>query len=91
LEGDFPLVQYDIVSTTAVKDALYAEGMNKVTAQQIAQVLREEGLHQVGRHLIGDDRHYLWVRSGISEEEAVAAVLDRHKRKLKNLSMELLF
>jgi hypothetical protein len=92
LEGDYPLVQYDIVSSTAIKTALHhEEGMNKVTTQQIAQVLREEGLHQVGRHLIGDDRHYLWSRAGISEAEAVATILDRVKRGLKNLSMELLY
>jgi hypothetical protein len=92
LEGDFPMIQYDIVSTSAIKDVLHqVEGMNRVTAAQIAQVLREEGLHQVGRHLIGDDRHYVWARAGISEQEAVAAITMRVKKSLKNLSMELLF
>jgi hypothetical protein len=92
LEGDYPMVQYDIVSSTAIKDALHhVEGMNKVTAQQIAQVLREEGLHQVGRHLIGDDRQYIWARAGISEQEAIQTITQRVKKGLKNLSMELLF
>lgn len=92
IEGDYPLVQYDIVSSTALRTAIVnVEGISKVTTQQIAQVLREEGLHQVGRHLIGDDRHYLWGRPGIGEDEAQATALYRVKRDLKNLCMELLF
>jgi hypothetical protein len=92
LEGDYPMIQYDIVSTSAIKDVLHqAEGMNRVTAQQIAQVLREEGLHQAGRHLIGEEKVYLWVRPDITEDEAVAAITLRVKKGLKNLAMELLF
>jgi hypothetical protein len=92
LEGDMPLVQYDIVSSTAIKAALYnEEGMNRVTTQQIAQVLREEGLHQCGRHLIGEERHYLWSRADITEAEAVATIVERVRKGLKNLSMELLY
>jgi hypothetical protein len=92
LEGDYPMVQYDIVSSTAIKDALHhVEGMNKVTSPQIAQVLREEGLHQVGRHLIGDDRQYVWVRAGIGEQEAIQTIALRVKKGMKNLSMELIY
>lgn len=92
LEGDLPLVQYDIVSAFTLRTALVnEEGLTKVTAQQIAQVLREEGLHQLGRHLIGEDRHYLWGRPGITEDEAARTALDRHKRQLKNLGMDLIY
>lgn len=91
LEGDYPMVQYDIASSTAILTALHhVEGV-KATAQQLAQVLREEGLHQVGRHLIGDERQYIWVRAGISEAEAVATITERLKKGQKNLSMELLY
>lgn len=92
LEGDHSLVQYDIVSATKLKEALYQEeGFHKVTAQAIAQILREEGLHQVGRHLIGTDRHYLWARSGISEADAVKTAAERVKKNLTNLGMEILY
>lgn len=92
LEGDFPLIQYDIVSATKLKDVLLLEeGMDRVTSQQIAQVLREEGLHGLGRQLVGSEHHYLWSRNGSSEQEIIQKATDREKRQLKNLSMELLF
>lgn len=92
LEGDFPAIQYDIVSASTLKTALmHEEGFHKVTAQQIAQILREEGLHQAGRHLIGEERQYIWARNGISEEQAARVLAERVKKNLKNLSMELLF
>lgn len=91
LEGDYPLVQFDIVSATALKNAVVTIEGVKATMQQIAQVLREEGLHQAGRHMIGTERQYLWTRPGISESDALAAALEREKKQLKNLSMELLF
>lgn len=94
LEADFPLVQYDIVSASVLKTALgQQEGIERVTTQQIAQVLREEGLVQLGRHLIGEDRHYLWIRPRPNLTEGIAAVtaIDRDKRELKNLGMELLY
>jgi hypothetical protein len=92
LEADYPLIQYDIVSAASLRTVLMElEGLTKVTAQQISQVLREEGLHQAGRHLIGDDRHYLWARMGISEEEAGATAIERHKKELKNLGMDLIY
>lgn len=92
LEGDYPMIQFDVVSSTTLRSILQnIEGMTKVTMQQVAQVLREEGLHQVGRHLIGEERQYIWSRAGISEEEAVAAIVERVKKNLKNLSMDLLY
>lgn len=92
LEGDYPMVQYDVVSSTALKNALQnIEGITKVTMQQVAQVLREEGLHQVGRHMIGDERQYIWARAGITEAEAVSTIVERVKKNLKNLSMDLLY
>lgn len=92
LEGDTPLVQYDICSAAAIKAALHVdEGIEKVTAQAIAQVLREEGLVQAGRHMIGNERHYLWSRPGMDEKAVVAAALERHAKGLTHLGMELLF
>lgn len=90
LEGDYPLIQYDIVSVKVLQEALdVVEGVRGVSGQQIAHVLREEGFHQQGRHVIGDDRHYLWARSGVSD--VVATAVRRQKENLKNLCMELLF
>jgi len=78
VEGDFPLVQYDIVSANKLKDALrIEEGMDNVSTQHIAAILREEGLHLLGRHQIGEERHYLWARAGITEAEALATATDR--------------
>jgi hypothetical protein len=92
LEGDFPLVQYDIVSASKLRDVLFhEEGFTKVTAQHIAQVLREEGLHQLGRYAIGDERHYVWVRAGITEEEALRAAAHRVQHNLVNLGMDLIY
>ncbi len=92
LEGDHPLVQYDILSAKALMDVLSLEdGMPKVSAQQLAHVLRDEGLHQVGRHLLGAERHYLWARAGIGEKEAAETAGQRVKGELKNLHMELIY
>lgn len=92
IDGDCPLVQYDIVSAKSLRDILMEqEGMTKVTAQQVAQALREEGFQQVGRHQFGDDRHYLWARAGVDAHSAVAIAAEREKKGLKNLCMEVLF
>lgn len=92
LEGDYPLVQYDIVSAKTLVEALMNnEGLSGVTAQKVAQVLREEGMHQVGRHSIGDDRHYLWSRNGHTPDEAAALAHERVKKNLINLNMDLIY
>jgi hypothetical protein len=91
LEGDSPLIQYDIVSAKNLLDVLHLEENTRATAQQIAQVLREEGFRQVGRHSIGSERHYIWARGLIGDADAVATAQDRAKRGLKNLCMEILF
>lgn len=90
LEGDYPLIQYDIVSAKMLSDVLgLTEGLHGITGQQVAHVLREEGFRQAGRHAFGDDRHYLWTRGEIAGALSIAE--DRVKRGLKNLCMELLF
>lgn len=92
LEADFPLIQYDIVSLKTLMDVVnLEEGIHRVTHQQLAQILREEGFRKLGRHLLGSERHYLWIRSGVDEKTAVAVAADRQKREMKNLCMELLF
>lgn len=90
LEGDYPLIQYDIVSAKMLSDVLgLTEGLHGITGQQVAHVLREEGFRQAGRHAFGDERHYLWTRGEIAGALSIAE--DRVKRGLKNLCMELLF
>lgn len=92
LEGDNSLVQYDIVSAKTLLDMLtLEEGLTRVSAQQVSHVLREEGYLQIGRHLFGEDRHYLWTRGKMDEKNAVETAHKRIKNGLKNLCMELLF
>jgi len=88
LEGDYPLIQYDIVSAKTIIDVLELEGL-RVTGQQVAHVLREEGFTQLGRHAFGDERHYLWARAGV--DNAVSVAMERVRTNQKNLCMELLF
>ncbi len=91
-EGDYPLLQFDIVSAKTVLDALHLEeGLHRATSQGVAQVLREEGLRQIGRHMIAGERHYVWIRDGVEERTAVEKAADRVRDGKKNLGMELLW
>lgn len=92
LEGDYPLIQYDLVSAKALADVLRVEdGMVNITGQQLAHVLREEGFRQVGRVAFGEERQYLWVRGSTNDEQATAMATERFQKNQKNLHMELLF
>jgi len=92
LEGDYPLVQYDIVSTKVLMDVIQLdERIQRVSNQLISHTLREEGFYQIGRHMFGTDRHYIWVRRGADEKNAIATAAKRFKNNLKNLHMEILF
>lgn len=92
LEGDFPLMQYDILSARNLMDMLSVEeGLHRPSVQHLAQVLREEGYHQIGRHVLGSERHYLWVRSGVDDKTAPGIAAQRLKDGSKNLCMELIY
>jgi hypothetical protein len=92
LEGDYPLVQFDIVSAKTVMDILHLEeGMNRVTSQHLASVLREEGYRQLGRFVVGSERHYIWIRAGVNEHTAVSTALERVRKNSKNLQMQLVY
>lgn len=92
LEGDYPLIQYDIVTTRTLINVLQLEeNMMHVTDQQLSKVLQAEGFTKTGRHLFGTEKHYLWVRDGASKDTAFEKAADRVKRNLKNLSMELIY
>lgn len=89
-EGDSPLIQFDIVSSTELQKFVQLEsGLERTTAQQLSHVLREEGYTAIGRHVFGDERHYLWARSGVGG--AVDAAQERFRTGAKNLCMELMF
>lgn len=90
LEGDHPLVQFDIVSAKVLKDMIQNDAGLRVSDQHLAQVLRDEGMHQVGRHSFGDERHYLWARAGVNGS-AVETAGRRLKDGAKHLCMEILF
>lgn len=92
VEGDYPLIQFDIVSAKTLMDVVQGEeGLIRATSQQLAQVLREEGYQQIGRHMIGSERHYIWVRSGADQNTAVGKAAHRVKHNLKNLCMDLIY
>jgi len=88
-EGDFPMIQYDIVSSKALLDVLVIEEGVKCTGQQLSHVLREEGYHQAGRHLVGEERHYVWVRPGVDEASAAAELEERQRLNRTHLEMHL--
>lgn len=94
-EGDSPLVQWDITTSqalmTALTTALLLEGgIRHYSMQQLSAVLREEGFTQAGRHLFGDERHYVWARHGVCVLTAHEVALKRFKSGAKNMGMELL-
>lgn len=94
LEADHPLVQYDIVSPSHLMEMLRLEdGLGRVSAQQVGQILREEGFVNKKRVMLnGSDRPTLWVRQGGSTNGNFAEVAaERVKHNLKNLCMELDF
>jgi hypothetical protein len=92
LEGDHPLVQYDIVSAKSISDMLaLEEGISRVSAQQVAHILRDEGFTSLGRHTFGEERHYIWARGEAASNGAVETAGDRFTKGQKNLCMELLF
>lgn len=91
LDGEHPLIQYDIVSAKVLLELLELEEGIRTTAQALGHALREEGFQQIGRHLIGTERHYLWVRNGVSPAGAVEEAADRVKRNATRLDMQILF
>lgn len=92
IEADYPLVQYDIVSSKQLMDVLHLEeGLDRCSSQQVGQVLREEGYRQVGRHLLGNERHYFWVRGGVNEQTAIRLAEERLAAGVKNLAMDLIY
>lgn len=92
LEGDYPLIQFDVVSTKILLDVLrFEDSQIRVSPQSLAQVLREEGFREIGQQRFGGERHHLWVRSGISDSFGSLAAADRFKKNSKNLHMELFF
>lgn len=90
-EADYPLIQFDIVSAKTMMDVLTMEDGLHLNAQQLAACLREEGYRQIGRHKFGDDRHYLWIKNGVREDGVVETAMNRFKKDLKNLEMEMIY
>lgn len=92
VEGDYPLLQFDIVSAKTIMEALHVEeGLTRITSQSVGAILREEGFRQIGRHMLAGERHYLWIRSGVDEEKAVDAAADRLAGNKTHLCMELIY
>jgi len=63
-EHEHPLIQWDMISAKVLMEFLVnQEGLTKISPQHLASVLRDEGFVHSGRHLIGEERHYLWVNN----------------------------
>jgi DNA polymerase III delta prime subunit len=92
IEADYPLVQYDIVSSKQLMDVLHLEeGLARCSSQQVGQVLREEGYKQTGRVMLSGERHYLWARNGVDEKTVEEVAGKRLAAGEKNLGMDVIY
>lgn len=63
-EHEHPLIQWDMLSAKVLMEFLInQEGLTRISPQHLASVLRDEGFIHQGRHMIGEERHYLWVKN----------------------------
>lgn len=68
------------------------EGITRITSQHLAQVLREEGYKPIPtRPQINDEKHYIWIKSGVEESTAAKIAAEREKKGIKNLCMEVVY
>lgn len=64
-EQDNPLVRRDLLSSKVLHEMLVVnEGLSRITGPGLAKILRDENYYNVGRHVINDERHYLWTKVG---------------------------
>lgn len=90
-EGDCPLVQADMLSSKTLMELLHdREGLKRISAQHLSHVLRDEGYVQYGRHLIDDERHYLWTHINAPRRDWEAVARHRVEHSLCHLGMEIL-
>jgi hypothetical protein len=78
-----PLVREDLISSATLMEMLDGQGLQKITSQHLASVLREDGWLRVGRWTLQDgQKHPLWVKadSEISASEAQAMANQRIKQ-----------
>jgi hypothetical protein len=88
-EGDHPLVQADLVSSKVIMELLEMERLKSITAQGLAGILRDSNYKTLGRHIIDDERHYLWVHCNAPERDYVGVARYRRAHDLINLEMEM--
>jgi hypothetical protein len=60
-DGDHPLIQSDLISSTSLLNALNAELGNRTNSKYLANVLRQMGYVQAGRYRLNGERHTLWL------------------------------
>lgn len=92
-EADHPLVQLDLISSKVLLDLLHTqESLNRVSSNQLAAVLREEHYNQHGRHMVDNERHYLWTRTGLigPHEDPVAIANERMKKGIRLVDADVL-
>jgi len=88
-EGDHPLIQADLVSSKVMMELLEMERMKHLTAQGLAGILRDSNYRQLGRHIIDEERHYLWVHNSAPDRDYVEVARHRKAHGLINLEMEM--
>ena len=88
-EGDHPLIQADVVSSKVLMEFLEMEKLHRTTSQGLAGVLRDLNYNQLGRFIIDDERHYLWVHNSAPERDYVEVARHRRANDLINLEMEI--
>lgn len=88
-EGDHPLIQADLLSSKVMMELLEMERLKHITAQGLAGILRDSNYRQLGRYIIDDERHYLWVHVNAPDRDYVEVARHRRANDLINLEMEM--
>ena len=90
-EGDHPLIQRDLVSSKVILELLISrEQINRMTHQQLAKILRDHNYENQGRHLIQEERHYLWTKIGEYKSPLKPEHEARNRASLDASQLELL-
>lgn len=81
-DGDHPLIQWDLLSSKALKTILEnLTGLPRFTDQQLASVLRELDFIQLGRFRVDNERHYLWARRDSPLQDLDVAAIAEERLK----------
>lgn len=82
-DGEYALIQPDLLSLTTLTNRLELEGKSQVTPQRLGSILRELGYNRGERVTIKGERHVLWVHgeSGLDGLDLGGIALARLNRR----------